>query len=816
MADPTPTDRNRIHPVAPVPLPLRERAEPRLPLALTSFVGRERELSAVCDAVQRADVRLVTLTGPGGVGKTRIAQAVAAEVAAAFPDGAWFVGLAEVRDPALVAPAIAQAFGVWEGGDAPLVDRLALVLRDRRLLLLLDNVEHVVTSAPVVTTLLGACPGLTVLATSRVRLRVSGEHEYVVPPLEVAAPAQTDSAADVSRSEAVRLFVARAQAVETGFALTEANAGMVADICRRLDGLPLAIELAAARVKVLPPPALLARLERRLPLLTGGGRDLPARQQTMRATIAWSHDLLTSEEQTLFRRLAVFVGGFSLEAAEVVCQGAGTGEQGMGEASGPVASVLDGVASLVDQSLVQKTEQPDGAPRFTMLETVREFGLERLADSGETAAANRRLAAWAVALAHESVPGLRGPEQRRWLDRLAGELPNLRAALGWLAESGEAEGGAELAATLFDFWLAGGHPDEGRGWLDRFLEGGAQLAPATRASALWATGMLASIQGAFPRAMDAAEESLALARRIERPLAVADALNLLGLALGTAHEATHPGDTAGVRALVAPLYAEALELYRAHGDRYWTAWVLANEASFEEDPDRQAARWEESLALFRATGDATGVAVVLSNLGEQAGRRGAWSVAAPSFAEALTLSWRDGDRWTLPSCLESLGRVALLGIGQAERAVRLFAAASAVRASTGFPPQTQEAADLSRDLAAARARLGDDAFDAAWEAGRVLPVEQAVAAALGLAEAVPSPSVSAPHGLTRRESEVLQLLAEGRSDREIAEALFISPRTVGVHLANVLGKLGLASRAAAVAFVHRHGLAEGADGMHAP
>ena len=357
------------------------------------------------------------------------------------------------------------------------------------------------------------------------------------------------------QSEAVRLFVARAQAVSEGFAVTDENVGTVVEICRRLDGLPLAIELAAARIKVLPLPALLARLERRLPLLTGGGRDLPARQQTMRDTIAWSHDLLSPEEQALFRRLAVFVGGFTLEAAEAVVEGETT-ERALESSARhrqPSASVLDGIAALVDQSLVRQTEQADGTPRFTMLQTIREFGLEQLAQSGEAATTNRRLAAWAVALAHESVPGFRGPEKRRWLDRLLAEHANLRTALGWLAESGEAEDGADLAAALFDFWLVGGHPSEGRGWLDRFLAGGDPLAPATRAAALWATGMLASIQGDFSRAAVAAEESLALARRIERPLAVAGALNLLADGHCAAHEAAHPGDIAGMRALTASL-----------------------------------------------------------------------------------------------------------------------------------------------------------------------------------------------------------------------------------------------------------------------
>ncbi len=483
MSSAPPADRSREPPIPLVPitdLPIGTAA--RLPAPLTSMIGRQRELAAVRDLLTRPEVRLVTLTGPGGVGKTRLAIQVASEMESVFAGGVVFVPLAPLRDPDLVLPTIARAVGVREMPGRPLVAALAAALASKEVLLVLDNLEHLLGAAPGLAELLTTCAGLKVLATSRAVLRLSGEHDLLLPPLalpsiETRGPpseptVSSEGVAAIEDAAAVRLFIARARAARADFALTAGNALVVATVCQRLDGLPLAIELAAARVTALPPAALLARLERRLPLLTGGTQDQPARLQTMRAAIAWSHDLLTPAEQTLFRRLAVFAGGFTLEGAEFVSDGDPDNELPPASAIPPLDHpVLDVLTSLVDKSLLGPAQAVGISenPRFSMLETIREYAWELLEQSREAIPIQQRSAAFFLALGENLASRLSGAEMAGALDLLEVELSNVRAALAWTLDRGDTETALRLAAALYSFWNFRGHLDEGRTWLDAAL-----------------------------------------------------------------------------------------------------------------------------------------------------------------------------------------------------------------------------------------------------------------------------------------------------------------------------------------------------------
>jgi predicted ATPase/class 3 adenylate cyclase/Tfp pilus assembly protein PilF len=700
-----------LHPDLPADFPSLRTLATRpnnLPLQPTPFLGREDQVTRVVDLLGREDVRLLTITGPGGVGKTRVALQAGADMLEAFPDGVWFVDLSVLDDPALVSSAIAGVLGVREEGSG-LPERLASVLGGKRLLLVLDNFERVTDAAQTVSDLLARVPGLKVLATSRTPLYAYGEHEYPLPPLPLPDLIHLSSVERMSQYEAVRLFIAQAQAVNPDFAVTNANAQIVAEICYRLDGLPLAIELAAARVKVLPPAALLKRLDHRLPLLTGGARTLPARQQTMRNTIAWSHDLLSREMQTLFRQLAVFAGGFTLHAAEAVT------------APEDALDVLEGISLLIDNSLLRQEDGRDEEPRFRMLETIREFGLEQLHASGEESEIRRRHAIFFQEIAERADVALKGAEQHAWLNRLALENDNLRSALGWLIES-DAESGMRFARLLYLFWLIRGYLSEGREWLERALSAGKSLAPAGSVPVLNAIAALAGHQGDFERATTAAESALATAREIGDAENVAWALqNLSNMA---------PDEKASL------LLEEALELTRQLGNKWRTANILHNLAVVavgQKNYDRARALLHEELKLARELGDIDTEAMALANLGVDADRHGQTSQAAAFFRQSLVLRVQLGTKLGVAESMRGLALVAE-SVGQLEKCVRLLAAAEAIRESVGAALNPDQAAGFDRVLTDIRKALGETAFSASWEAGNALGDEEAIVEALALAD----------------------------------------------------------------------------------
>ncbi|HEX2202903.1 MAG TPA: BTAD domain-containing putative transcriptional regulator [Longimicrobium sp.] len=693
-----------------------------LPVQLTSFVGRGAETEALARLLE--GTRLLTLTGAGGSGKTRLALEVAARFAReGGPPVAW-VELAPVRGDEGVAPQVAAALGVQEVGARSTLEGIVQVVGDRPFLLALDNCEHVVDAcARLADALLRACPSLRILATSREALGVGGERAWLVPALSLP-PERAATAAELGASEAVRLFVERARGVDPGFALTDAGAAAVAQLCRRLDGLPLAIELAAARVRVLSPAQLAARLDDRFRLLGTGGRTAVPRHRTLRAVIDWSHDLLAERERVLFRRLSTFAGDFALEDAEGVCAGAPL-EGG---------EVLDALSALVDRSLLA-VRPGEGEARYAFLESVREYGRERLRESGEAGEVERRHTAYFLALAEECEPIVGAVPATGWLERLEHAHDDLRAALRRAVDGGDAEIAARLAAGLSLFWRLRGHMAEGRRWIREALAVPGEAPPRARAVALFGAGNMAAVQGDWAVAKGLFEECLALCRTLPHPEWTARTLGRLGSV------AFEQGDLEGSERF----YDESWALARDTGDRAWMGVILNNRGAVAElrgDDARAAALYEEGLALAREAGYAGGAIVFLGNLGRIAHRGGDWRRASARFRESLETAWALGDRYGVASELSDLAGVAAVA-GDLERAARLFGAAEALFTALGAHHAPMDRPQHDRNLAHARSRLSADAWERAWAEGEAMPLEEAVAYAISADPVEGAPSAGA-------------------------------------------------------------------------
>lgn len=785
------------------------RATP-LPAALTPLVGRLRERTGVADLIRNPEVRLLVLTGPGGVGKTRLALNVADTVRDAFRDGVCFVDLAPIPDAGQVLPTIASALAVRNSSSMPLIDAVQATLRSRTLLLVIDNVEHVTAAASLLTDLLIANPGLTILATSRSVLSIYGEQVYPVPPMSIpvipeSAPKSRQRTRTIAASEAVQLFISRATAADSSFRLTNDNALDVLAICRLLDGLPLAIELAAARIGTLTPRMLAGRLHQRLPMLDDGPANVPDRLRTMGNAITWSYDLLPPAEQALFRRLSVFAGTWTLADARSI-----------GDAP-PAADpdepgddlTLQLVASLVDKSLVRRVETTMDDPRFGMLQTLREFGLDHL-DPGESEAISRRHAYRMLEMAERAEPELIGPEQVVWLDRLAASHPDFHVAFAWLIAYEPPEPALRLATALWRFAYTRGHIREGREWIAAALERVPERT-VPRAVALNGAAVLANMEG-----------NLALTRALHtEALGIGEELGdrrVIGIArmgLGDVAATEHRVDEARRE------YEDVERIFREIDDRRSIAATMTNRGNLlwtmdllEDALDDH----ERAKEIYAGIGDQRGVAWSVTNIGRIAAQRGEYERALPNLSRALQAYEELGDRGGSAEALEGIAQVAL-GLDDPYRAATLLAAADGLREAVNHPIAPLERVAHTEMIATLRKRIGAD-FGQRWDADRTLSfveistiVGEIASAPLGAGDAAPpAPRKPDPRSLikefriTEREIEVLSLVAAGKTDKDIAEELFISVRTVQSHVANLLTKLDVNVRSAAVARAIRSGI----------
>jgi predicted ATPase/DNA-binding CsgD family transcriptional regulator len=802
-------------------MPASGGAPTTLPHSLTPLIGREREVAAAA-RLMRDGQRLLTLTGPSGVGKTRLSVAIAGNTADLFPDGSVFVSLAPILDPDLVPRVVAAAFELPDPEPSQIVAALSAHIGNKRVLLVLDNFEHLLDAVTVIPALLLACPGLCVLVTSRGPLQLIGEHLLPVPTLDLPTSTRTE---DAARSAALQLFTARARAACGEFDLTADNTACVLEICQKLDGLPLAIELAAARLRMLPPVALLERLEHGLAVLSGGARDAHPRLRAMRDAIAWSYALLAPPHQALFRRLGIFAGGWSLDAVEPVCL-----------VDGPELDPLDGLSSLLDQSLIQRATIDAAEPRFEMLHVVREFALAELAAAGEEHIVRRAYAGYFHQVA-ERAGAARGLEQERRYERVTLELNNLRAILAWATSDArqpvDLDEALELAGVLWFYWIHHSRgPGEARLWLTRAL----QLQPTNRSGprgkGLLGLGAIEWRQGDYTLARQHLEESAEILDQVDDVTGLSDALHLAGHvrfeardyaaahALFERSQAAHAraDDPLGGLALIGDLgmvayhqhdYATAREWFehclracREHGVNDHAADSLnrlGDLARIDHDLPRAEALYTESLGLWRSVHGTPGTASALHKLGQTARRRGDASTAMRLVLESLALQREIGNKQGLVECLAALAGLAFEW-STAERAVELLGAASAALDELGAPLAPADAADFARDLARGKASLPSAAWAAAELRGRILglgpalELAQPAAVLPGPVDGAATPSTS--NGvLSPRESEVVALIARGLSNREIAAALTISEKTAANHVEHILTKLDLRSRA---------------------